>query len=254
MCTVTIFRGPDSTLVTMNRDEARGRAAESPPALVSGAGGPSWLAPTDGEKGGTWFGVNDRGIVACLLNAYVPGDLALYGRPDVPSRGTIIPELLGREPDHAVSWLRDEFDPSPYPSFTVVLTTPKTALSYAWRLDSGVTTSEVGDGWSMVTSSLWRTQDVVPWRHRRFDQWLDTGSPTTNGLPGFNLLVVPDKKEWSPFTTRSFSMTRSITQAEVKTARSSARMRYWLRDGENAIDPARPSATHTLPLCSFLGP
>ena len=183
-----------------------------------------------------------------MLNAYVPGDLALFGRPDVPSRGTIIPQLLTREPDEALSWLREEFDPSPFPSFTVAFITPDSSLIYGWRLDAGVAITEIDEGWTMVTSSLWRTEDVVPWRHRRFDRWVEAGASMENGVPSFNLLEEPEKREWSPFATRSFSMTRSITQAEVRPSDSLVRLRYWRRDGENAIDPGDPTAVEELPL------
>jgi hypothetical protein len=254
MCTVTIHRGAERTLVTMNRDEARGRAEEAPPSLVEESGRPSWLAPTDGEKGGTWFGINDRGVAAGLLNAYVPGDLALYGRSDVPSRGSIIPELLGRDPEQGLSWLHHEFDPTPFPSFTLVVVGPGFAECFAWRLDGGVEITPVEDGWTMVTSSFWRGDDVVPWRHEAFHQWLEGGPATRAGIPTFNLLEIADMREWSPFATRSFSLTRSITQAEIRANESVARLKYWRREGENPITPDRPSASHTLRLGSFLNP
>jgi len=108
MCTVTIRRGPEDLLVTMNRDERWTRDAERPPTLhPAGPGRPAWMAPPDGERCGTWIGANDAGVVACLLNGYAPGDLDLFARPDVPSRGEIIPALLGYRPEAASGWIRD---------------------------------------------------------------------------------------------------------------------------------------------------
>jgi len=248
MCTLTILRTPERTLVTMNRDEARVRAVERPPRLVEASGRPSWLAPTDGEKGGTWFGANDRGLVAGLLNAYVPGDLALYGRDDVPSRGTIIPQLASRSPEQARAWLHNEFDPTPFPSFTLVVVTPDHAERYRWRLDSGVATEPIGPGWSMVTSSLWRADQVEGWRHDEFARWRDDGASEVEGVPTFNLLERPGREEWSPFVTRSFSLTRSITQTEIRAGEAHLNLRYWLRDGEGPVDPTLPTTIHQLPL------
>jgi len=251
MCTVTIFRSAERTLVTMNRDEARSRRAEIPPRLVEAPGQPAWLAPADGDKGGTWFGVNDQGMAAALLSAYVPGALALYGRDDVPSRGTIIPDLLGRDLEQAHTWIHGEFDPASFPSFTLVVASPGSAQSFEWRLNSGTATRPFEDGWSMVTSSLWRTDEVVPWRHRNFNRWLEEGAHQQNGIPTFNLLEVAGMEEWSPLTTRSFSITRRVIQAEIRHGENVARLRYWLRDHEDPIDPEQPTFSTDLALAHF---
>jgi uncharacterized protein with NRDE domain len=93
MCTAVLRWDRDGVLVAMNRDERRDRADELPPRIDDG--GPTrLLAPRDSERGGTWIGANEFGLVALLLNGYVTGDLDLIGRPDVPSRGTIVPGLL----------------------------------------------------------------------------------------------------------------------------------------------------------------
>lgn len=78
MCTVTVHRSANRLLVTMNRDEARDRAPEVPPAIHHND--VNWLAPSDSARGGTWIGVNDRGVVACLLNGYVEGDSVIRFR------------------------------------------------------------------------------------------------------------------------------------------------------------------------------
>lgn len=248
MCTATVLRSSDRLLVTMNRDERRTRARELPPRVLREDSGPSWIGPADGEKGGTWFGVNDRGMIACLLNAYEPGDLALFGRDGVPSRGDIIPRLLALEPRRARSWLRSGLDPSPYPSFTLVVVTADAGEVVSWRLGRDLGFEPVADGWSMVTSSFWRRDEVVAWRHLRFSEWQAAGAESIAGVPAFNLLEVAGQREWSPLMTRSFSMTRSLTQAEVQPAGAVVRLRYWCRDGESPVDPVRPTAATTLPL------
>jgi len=241
MCTVTLFRSAERLLVTMNRDERRTRADEREPRRAGGRGHPRWIGPVDGETGGTWFGVNDQGMVGCLLNAYAAEDIELFGRDDVPSRGGIIPELLLRAPTEARNWLDSDFDPSPYPSFTLVLATTETTDLYSWRLDTGVARTALEDGWVMVTSSWWRTAEVVEWRREQFKSWCDQGASEVNGVPSFNLLEVPDRREWSPMMTRSFSITRSLTQAEVRRGASTLELRYWRRDGEAQVDPMRPT-------------
>ncbi len=248
MCTVTVFHSNRRLLITMNRDERRTRAEELPPRLVDDGTGPRWIGPADGEKGGTWFGANDQGMIACLLNAYEPGDLALFGRDDVPSRGDIIPGLLSLDPDSAYRWLRSGLDPSPYPSFTLIVATARAGEIVSWRLDRNLDFEPLAAGWSMVTSSFFQSDQVVPWRHEQFRNWQDDGTEQIEGVPAFNLLEVSGRQEWSPFMTRSFSMTRSLTQAEVCANDDSVGIRYWRRDGESPIEPAHPTATAALPV------
>lgn len=248
MCTVTLFRSTERLLVTMNRDERRTRSDERPPRRAGGDGAPHWIGPADGDTGGTWFGANEWGMVSCLLNAYAPGDLELLGRDDVPSRGGIIPHLLIRSPREARRWLEEEFDPSPYPSFTLLLATPEATQVYSWRLDTGVGKTTLEDGWAMVTSSWWRTAEVVEWRRAQFESWRIAGAPEVHGVPSFNLLEVADLLEWSPMMTRPFSITRSLTQAELLRGRSKLTLRYWRREGELPVNPMRPTDVTDLPL------
>jgi hypothetical protein len=248
MCTVTVLRDPDRLLLTMNRDERRTRGDEIAPREAGGGGRPAWIGPTDRAKGGTWFGANDRGVIACLLNAYAAGDLALIGRDDLPSRGGIIPRLLEHGPEQARSWLRDHFDPSPFPSFTLVVLTPDWGETYSWRLEGGVALSAIPDSWSMTTSSLWRSGEVVAWRQARFAEWRLAGTPEIAGVPAFNLLEVAGRREWSPLMTRPISITRSLTQAELCACADRVVMRYWRRDGESPISPGEPTAVTELEL------
>jgi len=248
VCTVTIFRGPERLLVTMNRDERRTRAEEIPPMVAEDGGTATWIGPADGDKGGTWFGANDHGVVACLLNAYAPEDLALLGRDDLPSRGGIIPRLLARQPHDLRSWLAGGLDPTPYPSFTLVVATVRWGRTYSWRLGSGLSTSEIDPGWTMITSSLWRTAEVLAWRRREFESWRAAGAAEVAGVPAFNLLEQPDRRAWSPMMTRPISITRSVTQAELRSGQAWLAVRYWRRDGELPVAPARPTANERLPL------
>ena len=91
-----------------------------------------------------------------------------------------------------------------------------------------------------------RTAEVVEWRREQFKSWCDEGASEVNGVPSFNLLEVPDRLEWSPMMTRSFSITRSLTQTEVRRGASRLELRYWRRDGERPVDPSRPTTAENL--------
>ncbi|MEO6244570.1 MAG: NRDE family protein [Opitutaceae bacterium] len=70
MCTVSWRRGSEGDHdLFFNRDELNTRAPELPPA-GDHAAGVAWLAPRDGDRGGTWLLVNEFGLTVCLLNDY----------------------------------------------------------------------------------------------------------------------------------------------------------------------------------------
>jgi hypothetical protein len=244
MCTLTLYRDDRRLLLTMNRDERWTRAAERPPVLHPARGGRrASIAPADGERGGTWIGANDDGVAACLLNAYAPGDLDLIGRPDVPSRGEIVPAVLAQDAEGALGFLEQELAPARYPSFVLVVLTPRQARVLRWTLNGAVEHETLAAGWSLITSSWWRAEEVVAWRRQRFAAWLAAGAPLAGPLPAFNLLDEPGAREHSPFMTRSFSGTRSLTRVSLDLERGEVELRYWARPGLGPIDPTRPSSS-----------
>ncbi|HSE52297.1 MAG TPA: NRDE family protein [Gemmatimonadales bacterium] len=91
MCTLSWSPFADGYAVAMNRDERRTRAPALPPGPVD-AGVPA-LMPVDGDAGGTWISVNDRGHTLALLNRWdeSPHD---SGTP-VVSRGLLVRDLSG---------------------------------------------------------------------------------------------------------------------------------------------------------------
>jgi hypothetical protein len=48
--------------------------------------------------------------------------------------------------------------------------------------------------------------------------------------------------------TRPVSITRSLTQVELRAGEARLTMRYWRRDGESAISPSEPTAVMELEL------
>lgn len=90
MCTVTWFVGSDGIELFSNRDERRTRLREGAPREYEQHGA-LFLAPRDGEAGGTWITANEFGVALCLLNNYQariapPAD-------QVRSRGLLVLDL-----------------------------------------------------------------------------------------------------------------------------------------------------------------
>lgn len=90
MCTVTWARDGGEYELFCNRDEKLTRLAEVPPRVLH-RNGVQYLAPADGDSGGTWIAVNEFGLAFCLLNGYSAA--ALRMRNETRSRGELIPGL-----------------------------------------------------------------------------------------------------------------------------------------------------------------
>lgn len=215
----------------MNRDEARARAAEQPPRNMRHDNrNVEWIAPLDGEAGGTWIGTSHHRIHACLLNHYLPSDGdPLPGNTGRPSRGRIIADLLARGNQRAVQkWLRNTFDPTPFSSFLLIVLDDRHTQSISW--DGHDLRFDAHDGkWLMFTSSSWRTSDVFEYRRHEFEAWLHRGAPHSGYIPAFHLLQPEDRLSWAPLMQRDHSATRSVTQIEMTSADRFTEMRYWPR-------------------------
>lgn len=245
MCTVTIHRASDRLLVTMNRDEARNRAPENPPAAHRGDC--TWLAPSDSERGGTWIGVNDSGVVACLMNAYLPGGVGdpsqFRGRS---TRGAIIPGLMPQGSAANVRGaLERDFDPAAYPPFTLILAHEGGVETFLSCGGDALAHRTHGGDWSHFTSSSWKPEKVAAWRERAFREWRATGCAMDGPLPSLHLMQRADAREWSPLMDREYTTTRSITQVDVPYDGGEAVMRYWPRC---VVDASGAPGVSALPL------
>ncbi len=69
MCTMTWLHDSGGYQVFFNRDERKTRRPGTPPSLHE-AGPTRFVAPIDGDFGGTWIAANEHGLTLCLLNGF----------------------------------------------------------------------------------------------------------------------------------------------------------------------------------------
>lgn len=121
MCTVTWIQSGDRYSLFCNRDELRARQPSRPPAVHPG-GATRFLAPKDGDAGGTWIAVNELGLSLCLLNDY--SATARLAERDFTSRGHLVTELIqaGDLDQLAAAW--SAIDPSRYRPFKLLALAP----------------------------------------------------------------------------------------------------------------------------------
>ncbi len=223
MCTVSIHRAADAFELTMNRDELRSRAPELPLALHE-ANGVQWAAPLDSEAGGTWIGLNEFGLAACLLNHHPPD-----WQPNVveerPSRGLIIPSVMDcSSAEEAQQRLASMKDLARYAPFLLTLVDAQQTLTLCWD-ERHLECEEKGGEWLLLASAGHLTEQAAQWRGEQFAEWRRQGCPYEGTIPQFHLLNDERHATCSPLLCTEHSSTRSITQIEV--SESSRVIRYW---------------------------
>jgi uncharacterized protein with NRDE domain len=117
MCMVAIlFRVIEGcpVLIAANREEYNDRQG-TPPELWPGE--PAFVAGRDPRAGGTWFGVNEYGVVAAVTNRQK------FPLPDTPrSRGLLCRDLLGSTTAReAHARALDQLDHEPYAGCNVIV-------------------------------------------------------------------------------------------------------------------------------------
>jgi uncharacterized protein with NRDE domain len=149
MCTIVVWTRAfvDRPLViAANRDEALDRPAEPPRLRPAGSLAPrNVLAPRDLRSGGTWWGVNDCGLVVAITNRFVRHPA---GRR---SRGAVVTQALGS--DSAATALADlaaALDPADYAPFHLLLADVGGA-GVLWNDGEQLHRVDLGAGFHVIT-------------------------------------------------------------------------------------------------------
>ena len=217
MCTVTWRKLPDGLELYFNRDERRTRQSAAPP-TVGRAGETQYLAPSDGDFGGSWIAVNDRGLLVCLLNGYAARDLDVADDPAAyVSRGCLPLHFMDcRSAQEALERL-DELDPEPFRSFVLAVlddSGPRGAAFWdleGYRVDRGP--DALALPW---VSSSFRTAEVGRSRRERFVEL----QRTHPGSPGeihraYHAAHLPERGAFSPCMHRPDAKTVSFSLVTI---------------------------------------
>ena len=160
MCTIVLLRRPGDgwpLMLAANRDEMLTRAALPPGRHWPDQ--PEVIAGQDLEAGGTWLGLNDRGLVAAISNRRG----SLGPAPGMRSRGALPLKALAH--DSAVRAAADlaELDVGLYRPFNLVIADCRDAFWLCNREgDDAIDCTAIPTGLSMLTAAELddRTSDV----------------------------------------------------------------------------------------------
>jgi hypothetical protein len=134
-------------LLGANRDEM-GNRPWKPPAR-HWPDRPDVVAGLDQLAGGTWMGLNDTGVVVCILNRYG----SLGPAPGKRSRGELVLEALDHaDATDAATALRD-IDPQAYRPFNMIIADNRDAWWLTLRQDAtDMHLERIPEGYSMFTA------------------------------------------------------------------------------------------------------
>jgi len=163
MCTVSWVHETDGYRLLCNRDEKRTRAGATPP-TVEIRDGVRFLAPSDGNFGGSWIGVNELGVSVCLLNGNGPRGVNLR------SRGLLLLDLVSAESADDVAERASNMDLSVFAPFTLVaLERHRPSVLVEWD-GSEVAVLLDADQYMPLVSSSFDTNRVRARRKAQFEE------------------------------------------------------------------------------------
>ncbi len=229
MCTLSWTVGSRRLAIIFNRDERRTRLPAEAPALVPHADS-AFLAPRDGDAGGTWISVNEHGLALCLLNRYQD---ASGVPPGARSRGLLVRELASSPGAAALRVAIGKSALLDYAPFTLVaFVMGERPECFAW--DGGrLAISRLDPEQRPLSSSSFETEAVLATRRKTMREALaaTTGEyeaePEAEALEALATLHrshLPERGAYSVCMHRPDASTVSFTEIVIDA--EAATMRY----------------------------
>ena len=238
MCTVTWSGGRGGYDLFFNRDELNTRSPETPPAAAQ-HDGVNFLAPRDGDHGGTWLLTNDFGLTICLLNDY-----GSAWRPSeaVPrfSRGHVVMACAGATDHPSLIGIVNQQPLRRTPAFHLVVLSPEEGpLVLHW--DGAMLGRRAGsECFPLVSSSSYETAKVIAGRTARFGAMVRSPrEPAIEELAAFHRQHDRDRGAYSVLMRRPDATTRSSVHVSVRG--DGVSLRYtpvsWVEQGPVTPEP-----------------
>ena len=150
MCTVVILRRPNGSdwplIVAANRDEMEHRRSEPPARHWPDR--PEVVAGLDVLAGGAWFGLNDFGVVAAVLNRRG----SLGPEAEKRSRGEVVLEALDHADAAEAAAALASLNPDAYRPFNLVIADSQDAFWLRHAGEQSIEKRSVPVGLSMLSA------------------------------------------------------------------------------------------------------
>ncbi len=212
MCTVSWLHRKGGYVLLCNRDERHTRKLASGPRLDSKRG-VSFIAPVDGDHGGSWIGVNQFGLTLCLLNGYGAANSAdrVYR-----SRGLLLTGLLDCQHSQQVSERLSDIELNPFQAFTMaIISVDKPAILMEWTGREHSFDLDAEKRMPLTSSSL-KDPNVVEFRRKLFgDMVAQQGELDARLLHRFHCSHMPERGPYSVCMHRNDASTVSLSIVTV---------------------------------------
>ena len=209
MCTVSWLPTPGGYFLCCNRDERFTRAPALPPAIRQEQGVP-YIAPLDGDFGGSWLAVNAFGVTLSLLNRYqVEG----YVAPSAPrSRGLLLLDLVALPTESDIIPALRRTDLRRVQPFTLIIVAPDAPAHVARWNGTQLTPSMTAAPGLLATSSAVSEPEVAESRVARF---ASLAPVTLEGLEALHRSHLPERGRLSICMHRPDAETQSYSRIGV---------------------------------------
>ena len=167
MCTVSWIHRDEGYLLLFNRDELLSRKPASSP-RIDNRNGIAFIAPMDGDHGGSWIAVNQFGLSLGLLNRFDES------KPDVvlnyTSRGLLLFELIDCASLTTISRRLNSASLDRFRPFSLLALGPnEPAMLFHWT-GSQKCLQQDADNLIPIASSSLNEEDVVQKRKQLFEE------------------------------------------------------------------------------------
>ena len=214
MCTISWIHDANGYQLLCNRDEKLTRKPALEPRLAV-RNGTSFIAPVDGDFGGTWIATNEFGVSVCLLNGANLTGSDIHTAAPGRSRGLLPLDLI---PEPSVTAICDrlrETDLSAFAAFTLAALEPShPAAILVWDGSTKTLLFEEADRF-MLTSSSFDPEEV--WRFRQEEY---SHVHADEGLFAFHRSHAPVRSAYSTCMHRADAETVSFSWIRVSESRA----------------------------------
>jgi uncharacterized protein with NRDE domain len=221
MCTVSWLYEDGGYQLFSNRDERHTRKPALPP-RIDERRGVQFIAPLDGEHGGSWIGVNQFGLSLCLLNRYYAETAA---GQSYTSRGLLLTELLACRSRAQVQSRIGQMELTRFQPFTLLALEPEpTAFVWQWT-GSELMLAHDAEAMLPLISSAYDLPQVNRARRQYFNDLVaQAGKLEAQLLYSFHTSHVPVASAYSTCMHRQDA--RTVSFSTVKVARGAIEFFY----------------------------
>jgi hypothetical protein len=222
---MTWYRRDDGYEVFFNRDERRSRKPGIPP-RIQRRGTTRYIAPADGDFGGSWIAVNECGVTLALENGYVDlDDRTTEPSEGFSSRGRLLTGLIDELSIDGVLTRLETGRLRPYRSFLLTMFDADGGGVLARWFHGQLSFEHQIDGLMPIVSSSFETEEVSRSRRDLFARMVSAGELESRRLHlAFHGSHLPERGPRSTCMHRPDAETVSFSRVEVD--RREVRLHY----------------------------